>query len=154
MARWASPRTARKSTARERPDTEAFVPRAGPTRLSGRAWAATSARRPNTGTTRFLGQPDAARWPVSRPTILHINKKNPNSLILPPLQPPPSSSLTRLCGRRASAVCRFFPPSPSPTSGQPQWYRHIALYTKLHVSNSKGKRQPVYQVSFQSKHNK
>jgi hypothetical protein len=38
--------------------------------------------------------------------------------------------------------------------GQPQWYRHIALYTKLHVSNSKGKRQPVYQVSFQSKHNK
>jgi hypothetical protein len=52
QAQWAGPRTARKSTAQERPGTEGSVPRAGPARLSGRAWAASSARRPNTGPAR------------------------------------------------------------------------------------------------------
>jgi hypothetical protein len=52
QARWFDTETARKSTALEQADTEGVVPQAGPTRLLSHAWAATSARRPNTGTTR------------------------------------------------------------------------------------------------------
>jgi hypothetical protein len=61
QARWAGTRTVRKSPALARHDTEGFVPRAGPARLSGRAWAATSARRPNMATTRNWAGPMSAR---------------------------------------------------------------------------------------------
>jgi hypothetical protein len=61
QARWAGTRTAQKSPALARHGTEGFVPRAGPARLSGRAWAAISARRPNTGTTRNWADPMSAR---------------------------------------------------------------------------------------------
>jgi hypothetical protein len=59
QARRAGTETARKSTAQR--GAEGFVPRAGPARLSGRSWAATSARRPNTGTTRNWVGPMLAR---------------------------------------------------------------------------------------------
>jgi hypothetical protein len=66
QARWAGTETTRRSTALERPGTEGFVPRAGPARLSGCAWSATSARRSNTSTVRNWVGPIAARyfWPA------------------------------------------------------------------------------------------
>jgi hypothetical protein len=68
QARWASTETARKSPARARNGKEAIVLRAGPGRASDRAWAASSARQPGTGTAQKCRRPDAARIP--RPPLL------------------------------------------------------------------------------------
>jgi hypothetical protein len=61
QAWWAGTGTARKSPARARPDTEGVVPRASPARWSDRAWAATLARQPGTGTARKMIWLDVVR---------------------------------------------------------------------------------------------
>jgi hypothetical protein len=74
QARWAGPRTARKSPALERPGTKGVVPRAGPARWSDRAWAAPSARWPGTGHDTIFGP---ARCQPVKITPLRIKSTKP-----------------------------------------------------------------------------
>jgi hypothetical protein len=74
QARWACPRTARKSPALERPGTKGVVHRAGPARWSDRAWAAPSARWPGMGHDTIFGP---ARCQPVKIIPLRIKSTNP-----------------------------------------------------------------------------
>jgi hypothetical protein len=107
QAQWAGTGTTRKNTTRTRPSTGGIVPWASPARRSGRAWAASSARWPGTGTARKCPRPDVVRYhihiyiyieqtlasssfpPSPHPGIL----QSPPLFSLPPSHPPQASAL-------------------------------------------------------------
>jgi hypothetical protein len=113
QTRWAGMGTALKSPALTRHDTKGIVPRTGPARWSDRAWAAPSARWPDTSPTRILGQLDVARQPTSSPHIfinpsLILPIPNTHSTKHPP--PPPFSIFSLPSLMYASTPCLPMPP--------------------------------------------
>jgi hypothetical protein len=128
QARWAGTGTARKSTTRTRPSTEGIVPWASPARRSGRAWAASSARWPDTCNGPKM--PPARRGPLSHSYIHIYIEQTLTSSSFPPsphpgiLQSPPLFSLPPSHPPQASAL----PPS---TTTVPHTSSPAALGSRL-----------------------